>query len=449
MTLRLKINLIVGALTLLFVAAVLGLQFRSMRESVHEEVLAANRVAAQMLNRTAWRYAAQGTPAMLAFLQGMGRVRSNDIQLFDASGQELYHSPPSPYKAGRNAPDWFEALISPPPSVQAFEFPDGKLVVRADATRAAVDAWDYMLGLVGGAAVLLTAVNLMVFWLVGRAVRPFADIVGALNQVQAGRFDVSLPALSGTEAAAIGSAFNRMVRELRDHIDTEKRAVRAEMQLSDSRELTRWIEQHVEQERRLIAHELHNEFGQSVTAMRSMALSIAHRVGPLDAQSEQAARLIADESSKLYEAMHGIIPRLSPLVLDNFGLAEAMDDLIERTRRSQPDVQLQAQVDLGGAELSSELALALYRAAQEGITNALQHGKAQHLVVSLQGDARGVTLTVLDDGLGLPPDWNQRKGHYGLRWLAERAEALRGELHIEPVTPHGARLRLRLPLETS
>ena len=88
MTLRLKINLIVGALTLLFVAAVLGLQFRSMRESVHEEVLAANRVAAQMLNRTAWRYAAQGTPAMLAFLQGMGRVRSNDIQLFDASGQE-------------------------------------------------------------------------------------------------------------------------------------------------------------------------------------------------------------------------------------------------------------------------------------------------------------------------------------------------------------------------
>ena len=52
MTLRLKINLIVGALTLLFVAAVLGLQFRSMRESVHEEVLAANRVAAQMLNRT-------------------------------------------------------------------------------------------------------------------------------------------------------------------------------------------------------------------------------------------------------------------------------------------------------------------------------------------------------------------------------------------------------------
>ena len=122
MTLRLKINLIVGALTVLFVAAVIALQLRSMRDSVHEEVVAANRVAAQLLNRTALRYAAQGTPAMLAFLQGVGRVRSNDIELFDVQGKELYRSPPSPYKAGRDAPDWFEALISPPPSsVVGFE----------------------------------------------------------------------------------------------------------------------------------------------------------------------------------------------------------------------------------------------------------------------------------------------------------------------------------------
>jgi len=87
MTLRLKINLMVGALTVLFMAVVIGLQLRSMRDSVHEEVVAANRVAAQLLNRTAWRYAEQGTPVMVAFLQGIGRVRSNDITLYDAQGQ--------------------------------------------------------------------------------------------------------------------------------------------------------------------------------------------------------------------------------------------------------------------------------------------------------------------------------------------------------------------------
>jgi two-component system, NarL family, sensor histidine kinase UhpB len=446
MTLRLKINLIVGALTVLFLAAVIALQLRSMRESVHEEVVAANRVAAQLLNRTALRYAAQGTPAMLAFLQGVGRIRSNDITLFDAQGQELYRSPPSPYKSGRDAPDWFEALIAPPPSAQSIEFPDGKLVVQANASRAAVDAWDYTVWLAGGAFALLVLVNTLVFWLVGRAVQPFGEIVAALNRVQAGRFDVTLPPLAGTEAAAIGSAFNRMVSDLQGHIETEKRAVRAEMQLSDSRELTRWTEQHIEDERRMIARELHDELGQSVTAMRSMALSIAQRIGPLDAQAEQAARLIADESSRLYDAMHGIIPRLTPLVLDNFGLAEAIDDLVERTRRSQPGVTIERQVDLDDAHLPSDVALTLYRAAQEGITNALRHGQAKQLRLSLDGSPMDVRLVVADDGQGLPADWSQRTGHYGLRWLAERVQALRGRLDIEANEPRGARLRLTIPL---
>jgi two-component system, NarL family, sensor histidine kinase UhpB len=446
LTLRLKINLIVGALTLLFLAAVLALQFRSMRESVHEEVVAANRVAAQLLNRTVWRYAAQGTPAMLNFLQGIGRIRSNDVTLYDAQGQELYRSPPSPYKAGRDAPEWFEALISPPPSVQSIDFPDGRLEVRANASRAAVDAWDYAVMLAGGALALLAGVNLLVFWVVGRTARPFGQIVQALDELQRGRFDVALPALPGREAGAIGEAFNRMVGELRRHIETERRAVRAELQLSDSRELTRWIDHHIEQERRMIARELHDELGQSVTAMRSMALSIAQRTAATDPQAEQAARVIADESSRLYDAMHGIIPRLTPLVLDNFGLADAIKDLAERTRRSHPQVRIDMQVELGAARLPAEVALALYRAAQEGITNALRHGQAKSVSLEVAGSADAVSLTLRDDGLGLPSEGLPRNGHYGLRWLTERVESLHGTLALEPVQPHGARLAVRVPL---
>ena len=113
MSLRVKIQLIVVLLTLRFIAAVLTLQFRAFREAVTEEVVAANRVASQLLTRTAWVVAAQGTPAMLAFLQGLGRIRSNEVMLFDAAGEELYRSPPSPYKAGRYAPDWFVDVIAP------------------------------------------------------------------------------------------------------------------------------------------------------------------------------------------------------------------------------------------------------------------------------------------------------------------------------------------------
>jgi two-component system, NarL family, sensor histidine kinase UhpB len=449
MTLRLKINLIVGALTLLFSAAVIALQLNALRDSVHEEVVAANRVASQLLNRTVGLYAAQGTPAVHAFLQGVGRIRSNDVTLFDAQGSELYRSPPSPYKAGRDAPQWFESLMAPPPSVQAIDFPDGKLEVRANASRAALDAWDYALDLGGGALLLLVAANALVFWLVGRAVQPFGRIVGALNQLQGGRFDAELPALPGREAAAIGAAFNRMVVQLRDHIETERRAVRAELQLSDSRDLAHWIDRRIEAERHAIARELHDELGQSVTAMRSLALSIAQRSAATDPTSEQAAKVIADEASRLYDAMHGIIPRLTPLVLDNFGLAEALGDLVERTRRSHPELTLTLAVelhaDLGTANLPAEVALTLYRAAQEGLTNALRHGQARQVALEVGTQAGLVRLRLRDDGVGPPPQGVPREGHYGLRWLTERVQSLNGELRLDAVQPHGAQLDVAIP----
>jgi|KBSSwiStaDraftv2_1062776.scaffolds.fasta_scaffold135362_2 two-component system sensor histidine kinase UhpB len=444
MSLRLKIQLVVVLLTLGFIAAVLTLQYRAFKESVNEEVVAANRVAAQLLNRTVGVYASQGTPAMLAFLQGLGRIRSNEVTLLDGSGQELYRSPPSPYKAGRDAPAWFVEAIAPSTTEHSIAFPDGKLMVRSNASRAALDAWDHFVDLVVGAVLLLLVINALVFWVVGRAVQPFAQIVGALKQVESGRFDVTLPALNGIEANTIGAAFNRMVRVLGTQLETEKRALRAETQLSDSRELARWVDHHIEQERRVIARELHDELGQSVTAMRSMALSVAQRVHAHDAQAEAAARTIADEASRLYDAMHGLIPRLTPLVLDHFGLADALNDLAARTRQAHAGVQVDVDVRLGDAQLGSDAALALYRAAQEGITNALRHGQAQRLHLSLRHQGDAVSFELVDDGSGLAPDWAPRPGHHGLSWLRERVESLGGQFTLEPNAPRGVRLRARL-----
>jgi len=448
MTLRWKINLIVGVLLGLFVATLLGQQVGDMRTSVTEETEAAHRVAGQLLNRLVYGYRSQGRDMLLAYLRGMGRVRSNDITLLDADGAVLYQSPPSPYMAGRAAPAWFEALVSPPANVQAISFPDGRLEIRANASRSALDAWDQLLGALAGAAVLFVVANVTVFWLVGRAVRPFGRIVQALNALESGDLAVALPRLPGREAAAIGDAFNRMVRVVRENLENERRAATAERQLSDHRHLTHFIDGQLEQERRHIARELHDELGQSVTAMRSMALSIAARVGAKDPESEQAARLIADESSRLYDAMHGLIPRLAPLVLDQLGLEEALRDLVERTRRSQPALRLELAVAAPAAPVappSTESALTLYRAAQEGVTNALRHGQATQVQLRLGTDGDAATLEVLDNGHGLAPGWAERRGHYGLQWLAERVEAVHGHFEIAARAEGGVRLFVRVP----
>ena len=452
MSLRLKINLAVSALTLLFVGVLLGLQLRGMRSSVNEEVVAANRVAAQLL-RGAWSTASLGTAAMRESLRNLGRVRSNDITLYDARGETLYTSPPSPYKAGRDAPAWFAGLVAPLPTVHAIEFPDGRLEVRSNASRAVLDAWDDLLPVLGSALVLLLAVNIAVLWLVGRSVRPFARIVDALEALQAGRFDASLPPLPGREAGAIARAFNRMTEELPRHLENERRALRAETELSDRRELARWVEQRVEQERRAIARELHDELGQSVTAMRSMALAIVQREEGRDETTAQAARLIADESARLYDAMHGLIPRLAPPLLDELGLEAALEDLVARMRRSHPQVAIELTVDLDGAPLSDAAALALYRAAQEGLTNALRHAAPHSVRLRLFVSDGQAQLEVADDGRGLgdtadaAPRQGQ-EGHYGLRWLAERVQGLGGHAVLEPAASGGSLLSVRVPLGT-
>lgn len=449
MTLRLKINLIVGALTALFVAALLGLEWRGMRDAVREEVDAANRVAAQFIHRTVMGDF-PGLPMLRLFFDRIGRVRSNDIYLYDAEGHEVYRSPPSPYKQGRDAPAWFATLVAPAPNVQSVDFPGGRLELHSNPSRAVIDAWDDFIVLGATSLGMLVVVNGLVFWLVGRSVRPFPRIVAALGQIEAGRLDTTLPPLPGREAGAIAAAFNRMVAMLQSHLEAEKRAMRAEQALSDKRALGRWLDGHIEQERRMIARELHDELGQSVTAIRSMAMSVASRVQVQDPASAQAARLIADESSRLYESMHGLIPRLTPLVLDTFGLAEALTDLAERTHRTQPAVTVQVEAAPGDGPLSPDVSLALYRAAQEGLTNALQHGQAREVSIRLwcenEGDGpQWLRLDVIDDGRGLPAEGIERPGHYGLRWIAERAEGLGGRFEIGPATPRGTRLSVWLP----
>lgn len=445
MTLRLKINLIVGALTALFVLALLGLEWRGMRAAVREEVEAANRVAAQFIQRTVMGDF-PGLPLLRVVFDRVGRIRSNDVYLYDDQGREVYRSPPSPYKQGRDAPRWFTALVAPQPAMQSVEFPGGRLELHSNPSRAVIDAWDDFILLGAVSLGMLVVVNGLVFWLVGRSVRPFPRIVQALGEIEGGRLDATLPPLPGREAGAIAAAFNRMVAMLQAHLEAEKRAVRAEQALSDKRELGRWLEEHIEQERRAIARELHDEFGQSVTAIRSMALSVAHRVAAQDAASAEAARTIAQESSNLYEAMHGLIPRLTPLVLDNFGLAEALADLAQRTHRTHPDVVVHVEAQPVGMALSGDMSLALYRAAQEGLTNALRHGQPQRVSIRLHRDGAALRLDVMDDGRGLPPEGSQRPGHYGLRWIAERAEGLGGRFEIGPATPRGTRLSVVLPL---
>jgi two-component system sensor histidine kinase UhpB len=91
------------------------------------------------------------------------------------------------------------------------------------------------------------------------------------------------------------------------------------------------------------------------------------------------------------------------------------------------------------------VALAAYRVAQEGLSNALRHAHASHVDVELRSEPERLTVTVADDGTGLPADWS-RPGHYGLRGLDERVGNLGGKLTLRNHGARGTLLAAEIPL---
>ncbi len=447
MKLRTRLNLVLTGLTVVFVAVLVADEIRNTRSSVREEIQAANLVAAQVLGRLAVIYAGAGEgPALLDLVQQLGHVRANEITLRDAAGELLYHSPPPTYKAGREAPQWFTRLLAPEPAQERFQLPAGmQLVIDAQPSRSILDAWDDLTRLVIIGVVMVAVVSGLAFWLVERALAPFPVIVSGLERLQRGELTVRLPPLSGAEAYAIGAAFNRMARAVEDNVRAEREAQEARTRLEERRELAQLVEQSIEEERHLIAHELHDEFGQSVTAIRSLAMAIATQSQQPDMAN--AARLISAEAARLYDAMHGLIPRLAPPSLDTLGLAATLESLVADWQRRHPTPLLSLQHELP-ADLGGSATLAAYRVVQEGLVNALRHAQAAHVAIDVTASVGKLRVRVEDDGVGLPEQWS-RPGRFGLRGLEERVERLGGTFGVRNVAPHGVSLTAEIPLGVS
>jgi two-component system sensor histidine kinase UhpB len=444
MKLRTRLFLVLTGLTLVFIGVLVADEVRATRSSVREEIEAANRVAAQTLGPLAQTYAQSGgSAAVQALLTHFGHVRANDITLRGPDGAVLYRSPPASYKAGRQAPQWFARLLSPHITRQLFALPEGsQLAVDAEPSRAILDAWDELTRLLAVAAMLLLAVSALAFWLLGRALAPLGVIVQGLGRLQHGELSYRLPPLPGAEAHAIGSAFNRMADSVETHVQTEREAREVRSRLEERRELALLVEQSLEEERRQIAHELHDEFGQSVTAIRSLAMAIATQTS--QSTVGDAARLISAEAARLYDAMHGLIPRLTPLSFDTLGLAHALDNLVADWQRRHASPQLTLTHVLP-AQLGASVTLAAYRVVQEALVNAVRHAQATRVAIDVRASGERLAVEVRDDGVGLPENWS-RPGHFGLRGLAERVERLGGSLRVLNAEPHGVCVAAQIPL---
>jgi two-component system sensor histidine kinase UhpB len=274
--------------------------------------------------------------------------------------------------------------------------------------------------------VLAIAVVLMIVadgLLVRRALAPFERLresMRRMDPLQPGeRLDVER---TGGEMAELARGFNEMA----DRLEAERRVS------------TRAALEGREAERRSVARELHDEVGQTLTALLAQ-LERSSRRAPPKLRTELAEA--QDVARASLEDVRRVVTRLRPDTLEDLGLVSALRALTRRMA-AQTGLEISHHLDPHMPALDPQAELVVYRIAQEALTNAVRHAGAGRVEVTVAWGPGGVTLIVADDGHGLGPGGESASGIRGMR---ERALLVGGRLRIADRPEKGVEVRLDVP----
>ncbi|MCC8936358.1 histidine kinase [Bradyrhizobium sp. Arg68] len=342
---------------------------------------------------------------------------------------------------GKTPPRWFAAAVHVTLGDHAtVERPISARAATAGTVRATADpdaaialAWQHILDNIHVALLMALAIALLASLAIAHTLAPARSIVTALRRMADGQYRTALPRFRSMELAMIGQA----VSELGDRLAQaqEERAV-----------LTRRLLEIRSDERRALARELHDEFGQNLTAILAFANSIEATAGKVE--TAQDARMISQATRRIMACLRDTLNRLRHPPAEELGLEASLVDLVDSWRSqaaTRPLIQLDLQGDLAG--ISGTVAATAYRVAQECLTNALRHGAAREIVLRIErrsGAENALLVRVEDDGGGDAAKVAQSAG-FGLTGVSERVAALGGSLSIAPAR-RGLSVAATIPL---
>lgn len=289
--------------------------------------------------------------------------------------------------------------------------------VTIHASIAVVETVDLVVALI-----VMLAANLL---LLRHTLAPIDKLVARMRTVDLLRPGQRFVARGGIEVTELTGTFNEMLERLEsERRESGRRALRAQ-----------------EAERLRVARGLHDEVGQVLTGVLLQLDSIR--------ASDEATRERDIEETKqsvrqALEEVRRIARELRPEMLEHFGLVSALTEL-SRKFADQSGIRVERRFAEELPPLSDEAEIAVYRVAQESLTNVARHADATQVEVTLQPGVDSVVLRVVDDGRGLPDAGASTNGHTGLRGMRERALLVGGALAIKRSRDGGVEIRLEVP----
>lgn len=336
----------------------------------------------------------------------------------DAGPDAPVSETPTPPDTARRPPPMLWRVFAANAAVFALAF---ALLALAPVTLHASIRVEELVLLLAGLFVMLV-VDLV---LLRQALAPLArlaKVMSAVDLLQPGRradgFDHS-----SSEVLALADAFNQMLQRLEEERhDSSARVLSAQ-----------------ESERLRIARELHDELGQTLTAVALRAEHIAQHPDAEHANFAELAEVVQQSLADVRRISH----ELRPSALEELGLLNALISLCARVSE-QTGMHIHRDLEGPIPDLPPDIELAIYRIAQEALTNAVRHSHASAVHVALSCVGRKLLLSVKDNGEGLPEHVIAGGGLTGMR---ERAMLIGGALGIDSIPGAGVEVTLRLALE--
>ena len=443
-SLRLRLSII---LTFVLIATtVVGMTYLMLnaRQAISEELKSSVELSSKLIAMVLTHVPAGNVEAMSGELAdklaSVGDTRHLRISVTtDPHYAGIQAELPSP----EDVPGWFVRMVHPQPlaliGVTKLGVGPQSIILRADAADEIGESWREVRPLM----LLLLAFGItaivLVYIVIGRSLRPLHGVSHALRAIEEGEFDAHVPPVGVPEIDVIAERFNRMSAALL-HGDRETRLL-AQRSLAIQ-----------EDERRRLAQELHDELGQSISAIKALAVSIRDRTPVLEPTVVGSADTIVEVSTDIYDRVRRMMASLRPVVLDELGLVSALRNMVDDWNAHHEDTFCQFRVDGRIPELADGVSINCYRIVQEALTNIAKHARADQASVVLRGidstdDERGYfEIRIGDDGVGFDVDATTRG--LGLVGIYERVEVMGGKVQLRSELSGGTHYVIAVPSST-
>jgi two-component system sensor histidine kinase UhpB len=450
MYLRTRLLLGIAVVTLVALAISLVVPLTSVRDDVSRETESSTRLARLLLdvdrNVVAASDGAQALDAAGNEIRHSAPLRHVKLVLVDPTGRAIATSPSDDRQGG-----WLARTVLSAEASETLTYtiafrgaPVARLRVLSNPQSEIDEIEQRVFRDLALLALTILAMAGSIYFMVQRGLMPVAQIQAALTRLEAGELDTRLPQFKLKDLEEISQRFNHCAAVMQEAA-------------AQRRELTRRLIDVEEEERKRLARELHDELGQSLTAIKVDAAYIAREATGVSLKIEACARGVEKLTGEIMEIIRGMLARLRPHGLETVGLRDTLQELVNGWQVRVAD-KFRCSLKFSGPVncLPSDLTITVYRLIQECLTNAVRYSRARAVAILLtvetghveDGPVR-VTLSVQESEVlrGASVDAEQvRANGSGLLGMRERVEAHGGELRVDIRDSGGMSLEAWMPV---